>query len=103
MARKKSDNSIELYPDWPSMPPTKFSAALTQPYDPERPLSSAIRRAIAESGLNSAQIAERTGLSKQAVFRFVTSERGVTTETLDKICRGLDLEVEIHPRRKATG
>lgn len=85
------------------VPLTKFAAALARGHDPERPLSSAIRQAIAETGLNSVEIAERTGLTKQAVFRFVTGERGATLGTLDRICRALDLEVRIHPIRQATG
>jgi len=110
MARKKRQSEDDLVISHEEfagkqaqVPLTKFAAALAQGHDPERPLSSAVREAIAETGLNSVEIAERTGLTKQAVFRFVTGERGATQETLDRICRALDLDVKIHPRRKATG
>jgi len=58
-----------------------------------------LRRFIAESELTRYELAKQSGVSQSALSRFVSGERGLTTETLDKLTVALGLEL-VKGRRK---
>lgn len=60
-------------------------------------LTARVRAAIAESGLSLREIGRRSGLPNPVVSRFVSGERGVTSETLDRLIAGLGLLAELRP------
>ena len=65
--------------------------------------SDQLRRIIAECGLSRYEIARRSGVDKAALSRFAHGERGLTTETLDRLAEalGLELVAKRRPTRKA--
>ena len=73
--------------------------------DPDRPLSTAIRRALSESGLSTYEIAAKVEITPPAIYRFMTGERGLSLEALDKVCRVVGLEISVRPskQKKAVG
>lgn len=74
--------------------------------DPDRPLSTAIRRALSESGLSTYEIAAKAEITPPAIYRFMTGERGLSQEALDKVCRVVGLEISVRPskqEKKAAG
>ncbi len=72
--------------------------------DTDRPLSTAIRRALSESGLSTYEIAAKAEITPPAIYRFMTGERGLSQEALDKVCRVVELEISIRPpKKKAAG
>jgi len=67
---------------------------------PER-LSDQLRRIIAESGLSRYELARRSGVEQSALSRFVNGQRGLTTESLDRLAEALGLELTVkRPARK---
>ena len=65
-------------------------------------LSHQLRRIMAESGLSRYEIARRTGVQESALSRFFNGQRGLTTETLDKLgeCLGLRIVADKLPKQK---
>ena len=69
-------------------------------------LSDQLRRIIAESGLSRYELARRSGVEQSALSRFVNGQRGLTTESLDRLARTLGLELTAKPpvfKRKKGG
>lgn len=56
-------------------------------------VSESLRGAIKESGISISELARRTGVARQAINRFLSGERGLTTETVDKLCEELGLDL----------
>jgi transcriptional regulator with XRE-family HTH domain len=61
------------------------------------PVSDGVRSFIRDSGLTPYEIARRAGCSPQQLYRFLSGERGLSLEVLDRVCLALDLEI----RRRA--
>jgi DNA-binding phage protein len=63
-------------------------------------LDAALRAAIAASGLNRKQIADRAGIGYAAIHGYMGGTRDLTITTVTRILRGLGLRVEIKPTRR---
>jgi plasmid maintenance system antidote protein VapI len=61
-----------------------------------------LRAAIEESGKSLRELGRATGVGNDILSRFVRGERGITTGTVDKLCRVLGLEL-VHKRRPRGG
>jgi plasmid maintenance system antidote protein VapI len=57
----------------------------------EGPVSKGLREAIHERGLTAYAAAKRSGVSVDAVQRFLKEERGLTLSTVDKLADALGL------------
>jgi transcriptional regulator with XRE-family HTH domain len=66
-------------------------------------LSDQLRRIIVESGVSRYQLARETGVQESALSRFVSGERGLTMDSIDKVAEALELEVVVKRRRVGTG
>jgi hypothetical protein len=57
-----------------------------------------LRRAILDSGLTRYRISQETGIAESVLSRFVHGERGLNSDSIDRLmdCLGL----EIRPRRR---
>ena len=62
-------------------------------------LSEQVRQAIDESGLTRYRIAQETGIDESALSKFYNGQRGINTDTLDRL--GECLELEITKRKPA--
>ena len=63
--------------------------------------SESIVAAILGSGLSRYRIAKVSGVNESNINRFVSGERGMTTDSLDKIARVLRLKVQcLGPRKE---
>jgi transcriptional regulator with XRE-family HTH domain len=58
-----------------------------------QPVTDAVKRIIAECGLSRYEIARRSGVSEAALSRFVNGQRGLSTDTLDRLAGTLGLEL----------
>ena len=63
-------------------------------------LRSAIQEAIWKQGIPQAELARRIEMSPAQVSRFLTGERGLSLEAIEKLMDVLELEMVIRPRRK---
>ncbi|HUU92562.1 MAG TPA: helix-turn-helix transcriptional regulator [Phycisphaerae bacterium] len=63
-------------------------------------LSEQLRRFIRERGESLAQIGRETGVSHTALSRFLRHERGLSTASLDRLCKYLGVELRKVRRRK---
>ena len=57
-----------------------------------------LRRAIRDCGETRYSLAKRTGIDQSTMSRFVTGNRGLSMEALDRLFDALDLEVK--PRKR---
>jgi len=66
--------------------------------------SDQLRRAIEQSDLTRYRISKRTGIPQPVLSRFVNHRTGLSMETVDKLCRCLNLRLvaEGEPARKRT-
>jgi len=62
-----------------------------------------IRKAIARSADSRYRIAEQSGVSQGQLSRFVSGERGLSIDNIEKVADALGLEIVVRPkpRRKA--
>lgn len=58
-----------------------------------KPFSDQLRGLILRTGLSSYELAKRTGVHVAMLRRFLLKERGLTTDTLDKLSEELKLRV----------
>jgi len=73
-----------------------------RPKQPQ-PVTNKLKRIIAECGLSRYEIARRSGVSEAALSRFVNGQRGLSTDTLDRLARTLGLElVARQPKGRTT-
>jgi transcriptional regulator with XRE-family HTH domain len=66
-------------------------------------LMDAIRDAIKTSEQTPAAIARGAGVAKSQLSRFLSGERGLSVEVLERLAGYLDLEVMIRPKRRRKG
>lgn len=63
--------------------------------------SEVLRETIRRRGLTAYRLAKQTGVSVDAIQRFINGERGLRLDTFDVLCAALGLElVEPRPRRR---
>lgn len=60
----------------------------------------AIRIAVKMSNENPATIAKGAGVARSQLSRLLSGERGLSTETAEKLAEYLGLEIVIRPRRR---
>lgn len=63
-------------------------------------VSDHLRRALQECGEPMSEIAERTGINKSVLSRFVSSGRELRSANLDRLCEYLGLRLTATPARK---
>ena len=65
-------------------------------------LSDEVKQAIDDSGLTRYRIAKDTGIDEAALSKFYNGQRGITTDTLDRLGEylGLRIVVDRRPKRK---
>jgi plasmid maintenance system antidote protein VapI len=61
--------------------------------DEEGPVSKGLREAINERGLTAYAAAKQSGVSVDAIQRFLKEERGLTLATVDKLAGALGLSL----------
>lgn len=64
-------------------------------------ITDTLKKAIRASGMSVYQICKETGLDKGAMSRFIAGKRGLQTDSVDKLCTLLGLELT--PKEKAKG
>ena len=65
-------------------------------------ISDQVRQAIDDSGESRYRIAQETGIDESALAKFYNGQRGITTDTLDRIGKylGLRIVMDRKPKRK---
>src|SRR5262249_5246294 len=63
----------------------------------ERPITDALRRAIAESGLSFKRLERETGVLRQSLMKFANGERTLRGDKYDALALFFDLE--LRPKR----
>jgi transcriptional regulator with XRE-family HTH domain len=65
-------------------------------------LTDQLREYITDSGRNLKELGEESGVDASQLSRFMRGERGLTTDSLDKLCDtlGLRLVRERKPRKR---
>jgi transcriptional regulator with XRE-family HTH domain len=61
-------------------------------------LTEQLKRAIRDCGETRYSLAQRTGIAQSTLSRFVTGNRGLSMEALERLFDALDLEVK--PRKR---
>ncbi len=62
--------------------------------------SEQVRKVIVDCGMSRYELAKRAGIEESALSRYMSGERGLSTRTLDKLGKLLNLEVVMHsPKR----
>ncbi len=80
----------------PTLPKTKLDKAREgAQYQYNHAISSAIRVALAQTGLDSAEMARRCGMDRSTIYRFMCAERSLSLDALDKIFRALGFGIEV--------
>lgn len=62
-----------------------------------------IKKAIQKSDMTSYRIAEESGLSRSALSRFLSGERSLNLESVERLCVVLDLALVEKAKSKAKG
>jgi len=65
----------------------------------ERPVSEQLRQAIRSSGQSLCQIAAASGTDDGQLSRFMRGERGLVTDSVDRVCSYLGLELRQSKRK----
>jgi hypothetical protein len=60
-----------------------------------------LRRAVIDSGISRYRISQESGIAESVLSRFVRGERGLKSDSIDRLMECLGLE--IRPRRKRKG
>ena len=80
----------------PTLPKTKLDKARELArYDYENAVSSGIRVALVQTGLDSAEIARRCRMNRATIYRFLCGERSMSLDALDKVFRSLGFGIEV--------
>jgi transcriptional regulator with XRE-family HTH domain len=66
-------------------------------------LTDEMRRAIEISKHTHAEIARGSGVGKSQISRFVSGERGLSVDALEKIATFLGLEISVRPIGRGKG
>ena len=62
-----------------------------------------MRKAIDDSGESRYAIAKATGIDESALSKFYNGQRGITTDTLDRLAEHLELRVVMDRKPKSKG
>ena len=63
-------------------------------------LSDEVRQAIDDSGLTRYRIAQDTGIDQAALSKFYNGQRGITSDTLDRLGEYLGLRIVMDRKTK---
>jgi hypothetical protein len=96
MAKLKKGNGVEPLTTYVEV--TRKVDRAGSEVDPAKPLSGTIRRYLAGTGLSSYQIAAKVGMTPPAMHRFLTGERGLSLEMLDRLIVAMNLEVVLRSK-----
>jgi plasmid maintenance system antidote protein VapI len=66
-------------------------------------ISDAVRQAIDECGESRYSIAKATGIDQAALSKFYNGQRGITTDTLDRLAEYLELRIVMDRKPKSKG
>ena len=66
-------------------------------------LSDQVRKAIDDSGESRYAIAKATGIDESALAKFYNGQRGITTDTLDRLAEYLRLRIVIDRKPNQKG
>jgi plasmid maintenance system antidote protein VapI len=68
-------------------------------------VTGVLKQSILQSGRSLSELGRATGVATAILSRFVRGQRGITNETVDKLCRelGLELVQRRRPRRTEAG
>lgn len=61
--------------------------------------SESLRRLIERSGLSRYEIARQSGVSESSLSRFLSGERGLTTDSVDRLAAFLGLSLTVTRKR----
>jgi predicted transcriptional regulator len=61
------------------------------------PLTEQIRQEIRDSGMSIYRIAQLAGVTAPQIHRFLSGQRGLSLEVLDKICSVINMKVTSKP------
>jgi plasmid maintenance system antidote protein VapI len=64
-----------------------------------KPLTSAIKQAIAESGLSFKALERATGVKRQSLMKFMAGEQSLRLDMADKLATYFDLQLEMTRQR----
>lgn len=64
------------------------------------PALEQIRRAILDSGLTRYALWQRSGVEQSALSRFLSGERTLSLEAVEKLAEALGLEIVIRPKQR---
>lgn len=64
-------------------------------------LSDQLRQAIEEADVSRYEIARQTGVSETTLCRFVSGERGISVDAMDRIGQYLGLAI-VRPKKRPT-
>ncbi|MEX2138587.1 MAG: helix-turn-helix transcriptional regulator [Pirellulales bacterium] len=64
-------------------------------------VSDQLRAAIDSSGLSHNELSRVTGVSQPAISRFVNGERGLNSESIDRLAAHLGLVLTIKRKRRS--
>jgi plasmid maintenance system antidote protein VapI len=70
---------------------------------PKTKLSDEVRKAIDDSGESRYAIAKATGIDESALGKFYNGQRGITTDTLDRLAEHLELRIVMDRKQKIEG
>jgi plasmid maintenance system antidote protein VapI len=70
---------------------------------PKTKLSDEVRKAIDDSGESRYAIAKATGIDESALGKFYNGQRGITTDTLDRLAEHLKLRIVMDRKPKSKG
>ena len=59
-------------------------------------ISEQLRKAIADSGVSLTKLGEATGVDDGQLSRFMRAERGLSTMSIDRLCK--HLKIELHKK-----
>jgi plasmid maintenance system antidote protein VapI len=64
-------------------------------------ISEQLRAAIQDSGLSHNELAKATGVNQPSISRFVSGDRGLGSESIDKLAAYLGLELRQASKNRA--
>jgi hypothetical protein len=63
-------------------------------------LSDQLRQAVRDAGCSRYAISKETGIDQSVLSKFVTGERGLSSDSADLLCEFLELDLVKRPRGK---
>ncbi len=64
-------------------------------------ISDQLKKAIQDSGKSRYQISKESGVSQPQLSRFMSSERDLRLQSVDEICKALNLELKQKGRKSS--